>query len=85
MRTYEQEQQNMNQSITLLTDSYTDEDGETHIGYGFAVCSAPGAPPFFSAEDLSTDRAAVESLIRTIRSADVSPVHYMDIVEDFLT
>ena len=71
--------------LELLSGEYTDEDGDTHSGYGFAAYRQTDTAPFYAAEDLSCEREAVEELIRLLRDEDVSPVHYDDVVEDFLT
>ena len=71
--------------LELLEGEYADEDGNTYSGYGFAAYRQTENVPFYAAEDLSSDREAVEGLIRLLRDEDVSPVHYADVVEDFLT
>ena len=71
--------------IRLHTGTYTNEDGEHYTAYGVDVYSAAQGRQIFSAEDLSSDRDAVEAWIRTLRQSDVSPVHFPDLVEDFLT
>ena len=88
MNTYTNEQQKATENRTVIilrSGRYTDEEGETHTGYGFAVFADPDKPAIFTADDLSTEREAVEALIRTIRDADVAPVHYADVVDDFLS
>jgi len=75
------------QKIRLQTTSQEilDDSGETYIGYGFTAHDEDADELLFSVDDLSGDENDVTGLIELIRSNDVYPCHYMDVVADFLS
>ena len=61
------------------------ENGEEgpYMSYGIrAVC---GEETLASIEDISTDPQALAGLVDRMNSGNLSPVHFRDVIEDFLT
>ena len=54
--------------------------------YGIALCeqSAGECVILASAVDLTCDRAVAERLVETCNRLDLSPVHFREVIEDFL-
>lgn len=57
-------------------------EGEVHTGYGISVYC--GEEKLDEALDLSTNRAEVEALAAACTKQKLSPIHFMDVIEDFL-
>ena len=64
---------------TLIQGSYS-IDGETHIGYGIAYTEDRA----LSVEDLTTNPTSAAKLVKLCNDLDLSPIHLMDVAEDFL-
>ena len=71
----------MNVTYVLTTDWHT-VDGRSRIFYGIAALD--GERILLSARDLSPDRTRVEALIDNCNRLGLSPLHFWDVVEDFL-
>ncbi len=67
----------VNEKYELTVTNTEHEEGETHIGYGIRC----GAHMVF---DISADREKIESLIERMNANKLSPLHMMDVIEDFL-
>lgn len=66
----------------LLTSGiYADESG-THRGYGIAVVIDSNIVQ--KAEDISTDEKAVAHLVSLCNQMELSPTHFLDVVDDFI-
>lgn len=67
--------------ITEVVSRITVE-GKTHTTYGIRIQSEEGCAV---AEDISVDRAAVRALRQRMKEGRLSPLHLMDVVEDYLS
>jgi len=77
---------NMQKIRLQLTSRQTaDDSGKTYIGYGFTAHDEDTNELLFSVDDLSGEEDDVTGLIELIRSNDIDPCHYMDVVADFLS
>lgn len=56
-------------------------EGKTYVTYGIRIQSDEGCA---IAENISTDRKAVQSLRRRMQKGRLSPLHLQDVVEDWL-
>lgn len=54
-----------------------------HATFGIVVCQENAGQEIARVSDVSTDRSAVERLARQLNRMGVSPVHFMEILEDF--
>ena len=70
--------------LVLNSSRYTNEDGETYVGYGFTAYLSDPLREVYSVEDLSVSEEDVRNLMRLILDNDVSPAHFQDLIEDFL-
>ena len=62
----------------LIVNTYVVEN-QSHIGYGIG-CRADNS----AFEDMSTDPIAIKNLINLCNELKLSPMHFKDVVEDFL-
>lgn len=69
--------------LVLNSGEFTNENGETYIGYGFTAYRTQPVSEVFSIEDLSVDAQEVLNLIQLISDNDVSIEHFQDLIEDF--
>lgn len=60
-----------------ISEILANEEGLQYTAYGIsgAGCRIP---------DITTDRAAIQSLLERFNRNDVSPIHAFELVEDFL-
>lgn len=70
--------------LVLNENEYTNEDGETYVGYGFTAYRTDPLREVFSIEDLSVDADEIRKLMRLILDNDVSIIHFQDVIDDFL-
>ena len=70
--------------LVLNENEYTNEDGETYVGYGFTAYRTDPLREVFSIEDLSVDADEIRKLMRLILDNDVSIIHIQDVIDDFL-
>ena len=61
----------------LVTTTIVHEEIGSYIGYGIRYGE-------HTVTDISLDRAKIENLIERMNSDELSPLHMMDIIEDFL-
>ena len=71
----------MNVTYVLTTDWHT-VDGRSRIFYGIAALD--GETILLAARSLGSDRGRVEALIDNCNRLGLSPLHFWDVVEDFL-
>jgi len=71
--------------LQLTSQQTTNDSGEAYISYGFTAHDEEANELLFSVDDLSGSENDVTRLIERIRSNDVCPCHYMDVVADFLS
>lgn len=69
--------------IVLNSGHFTNENGDSYIGYGFTAYRTDPLREVFSIEDLSVDANEIRELIRLILDNDVSAAHFQDLIEDF--
>ena len=69
--------------IVLNVGTFTNENDETYVGYGFTAYRGDSNEVLFSIDDLSVDANEVQKLIDLIVDNDVSPAHFEDLIEDF--
>ena len=69
--------------LVMNSGQYTNENGETYIGYGFTAYRTNPLTEVFSIDDLSVDPEEIRELIRLITDNDVSLEHFQDLIEDF--
>ncbi len=67
----------LNGKYELITTTIVHEEIGSYIGYGIRYGE-------HTVTDISLDRAKIENLIKRMNSDDLSPLHMMDIIEDFL-
>ncbi len=64
-------------------------NGKSRISYGIAVYadakSDGTATIVASARDLTSDKSKINSLVDKCNRLELSPIHFYDVVEDFLT
>jgi hypothetical protein len=70
--------------LVLNSGSFTNENGETYVGYGFTAYRTDPLREIYSIRDLSVDADEIRELIRLILDNDVSVTHFQDLIEDFL-
>lgn len=70
--------------LVLNSDSFTNENGETYVGYGFTAYRTDPLREVYSIKDLSVDADEIRELIRLILDNNVSVTHFQDMIEDFL-
>ena len=73
----------MDCKYVLVSQAYSDDTGN-RIGYGIALVDR-GRVTISAALDLSPDKAEVADLVRKCNRLKISPVHFQDVVEDFLS
>lgn len=64
-------------------DTYTGENGETHVGYGLSGFRN-GTEPLFRLEDLSTDEQKILELIELLRDDAVAADEFEEMFADSL-
>lgn len=69
--------------LTLTSGRFTNENGETYIGYGFTAYRNDPPREVFRIEDLSVDADKVRELMRLILDNNVDEKHLPDLIEDF--
>ncbi len=71
----------------LVEEKYTLK-GQSRIAYGmvlYANAAEDGTATIIaSARDLTSDKARLEALIGNCNTLELSPIHFDDVVEDFL-
>ena len=67
----------LNGKYELVTTTIVHEEIGSYIGYGIRYGE-------HTVTDISLDRAKIENLIERMNSDELSPLHMMDIIEDFL-
>lgn len=67
----------LNRKYELITTTIVREEIGAYIGYGIRYGE-------HAVTDISLDRAKIENLIERMNSDELSPLHMMDIIEDFL-
>lgn len=67
----------LNGNYELVTTTIVHEEIGSYIGYGIRYGE-------HTVTDISLDRAKIENLIERMNSDELSPLHMMDIIEDFL-
>lgn len=67
----------LNEKYELVTTTIVHEEIGSYIGYGIRYGE-------HTVTDISLDRAKIENLIERMNSDELSPLHMMDIIEDFL-
>lgn len=72
----------MDCKYVLVSETYSD-DTEPHVGYGIAVVDRKRVT-ILAALDLSPDKIKVADLVRKCNRLKISPIHFQDVVEDFL-
>lgn len=60
----------------MIESQITDEQGNTHQTYGIEA--------YATVKDLSVNRFAVATLIEKCNRLALSPIHLMDVAEDFV-
>ena len=70
----------LNGKYTLTKGLYIIEEKE-HIGYGIRYRDSMMTKSF---EDISMDRAKIIFLLDLCNSSELSPIHFSDVLEDFL-
>ncbi len=70
--------------LVLNSGSFTNENGETYVGYGFTAYRTDPLREIYTIRDLSVDADEIRELIRLILDNDVSVTHFQDLIEDFL-
>ena len=73
----------MDCKYVLVRDTYSDDTG-THEGYGIALVDRNSAT-ISAAHDLSCSESEVADLVRKCNRMKISPIHFQDVVDDFLT
>ena len=73
----------MDCKYVLVSDTYSDDTG-THEGYGIALIDRESVT-ISAAHDLSCSESEVDDLVRKCNRMKISPIHFQDIVDDFLT
>ena len=73
----------MDCKYVLICETYSD-DTEPHVGYGIAVVDRERVT-ILAALDLSPDKTKVADLVRKCNRLKISPIHFQDVVEDFLS
>ena len=73
----------MDCKYVLVRDTYSDDTG-THEGYGIALVDR-GNVTISAAHDLSCSESEVADLVRKCNRMKISPIHFQDVVDDFLT
>lgn len=66
----------------LIRDTYSDDNGN-HIGYGIVAVDSE-SKIVSAARDLSCNKDEVARLVEMCNGLELSPVHFQDVVEDFL-
>lgn len=72
----------MDCKYVLVRDTYSGDTG-THVGFGIAVVDHERAT-ISAALDLSNDETKVADLVQKCNRLKLSPIHFQDVVEDFL-
>ena len=72
----------MDCKYVLVCQTYSDGTGN-RIGYGIALEDG-GRVTISAALDLSPDKTEVADLVERCNGLKLSPVHFQDVVEDFL-
>ena len=67
----------------LIRDTYTDGT-QYRTGYGIAVLDRESVT-ISTAHDLSPNENEVAELVRVCNGLKLSPIHFQDVIEDFLT
>lgn len=67
----------LNGKYELVTTTIVHEEIGSYIGYDIRYGE-------HTVTDISLDRAKIENLIERMNSDELSPLHMMDIIEDFL-
>ena len=67
----------LNGKYELITTTVFHEEIGSYVGYGIRYGQ-------HTVTDISVDRAKIEILIELMNSNELSPLHMMDIIEDFL-
>ena len=67
----------LNGKYELVTTTIVHEEIGSYIGFGIRYGE-------HTVTDISLDRAKIENLIERMNSDELSPLHMMDIIEDFL-
>ena len=67
----------LNRKYELITTTIVREEIGAYIGYGIRYGE-------HAVTDISLDRAKIENLIERMNLNELSPLHMMDIIEDFL-
>ena len=72
--------------IYKIIESKQTLEGVRYCSYGIAVYpkSDNSAPAWLSVDDITTDKARLEELIRQCNLLNLSPIHLHDVIEDFL-
>ena len=69
--------------LVLNSARYTNENGDSYVGYGFTAFRTDPMREVFSIEDLSVDANEVQALMRMILDNDVDETHFQDLIDDF--
>lgn len=73
----------MDCKYVLVSDTYSDDTG-THVGYGIAVVDRKRVT-ISAALDLSPNESEVADLVLKCNRLKISPIHFRDVIEDFLS
>ncbi len=72
----------MDCKYVLVCETCSSDTG-TRVGYGIAVVDRQHVT-ISAALDLSPDKTAVTNLVKKCNRLKISPIHFQDVVEDFL-
>ena len=73
----------MDCKYVLVRDTHSGDTG-THVGYGIAVVDHERVT-ISAALDLSRNETEVADLVKKCNRLKLSPIHFQDVVEDFLS
>ena len=72
-----------------ITEEIYELNGEKRTAYGIALYansdSDGTATVLLSAQDVSANKESLEALVEACNRLELSPIHFFDIIEDFLT
>lgn len=72
----------MDCKYVLVRDTYLDDTGP-HIGYGIAVFDSEHIT-ISVALDISSNETDVADIVQMCNRLNLSPIHFQDVIEDFL-
>jgi len=72
----------MDCKYVLVCETCSSDTG-TRVGYGIAVVDRQQVT-ISAALDLSPDKTAVANLVKKCNRLKISPIHFQDVVDDFL-